>query len=211
MLRSAGALVADTFRQFEQLVELSSTLHDKQVRGMNIGVVTNAGFESVGMADSIHGPGYALNVPALGADSEALLRDTLKQFRLDTLVNPRNPLDLTPMANEEVYERCTRIMLDAESIDAVVVSLVPLTPAVKTTPDEIADNPSFACRMAELLRTTNKPLVFVVDSGSVYEALAEAVRERGVTVFRSADQAVRSVGTYLAYRVAREATASPVD
>ncbi|MCK4659358.1 MAG: acetate--CoA ligase family protein [Phycisphaerae bacterium] len=203
VLHNAGALVAETFRQFEQLVELSCTLHHKQVNGMGLGVVTNAGFESVGMADATSGPGYSLKVPALGADNEVRLRAALKQFRLDTLVNPRNPLDLTPMANDEAYETCVRIMLEADSIDAVVVSLVPLTPAIKTTPEEIAQGRTIAHRLADLHAASPKPLVAVLDSGSIYEALAADIRAQGLTVFRSADQAVRSLGTYLAYRSKR--------
>ena len=201
VLRSAGALVADTFRQFEQLVELGSTLHDKRVAGLNIGVVTNAGFESVGMADAVSGPRYTVSLPRLSAASEGRLRDTLREFRLDTLVNPRNPLDLTPMAGDEVYERCARIMLEDENIHAVVVSLVPLTPAMKTTPEEIADGPTIADRLAHLHATSPKPLIGVIDSGSIFDALAADIRARGLPIFRSADQAVRSLGTYLAYRV----------
>ena len=166
-------------------------------------MVTNAGFESVGMADAVSGPRYTLNVPRLGSASEARLRDTLRQFRLDTLVNPRNPLDLTPMAGDGVYERCARIMLEDEDIHAVVVSLVPLTPAMKTTPEEIADGHTIADALAHLRATSRKPLVGVIDSGSIFDALATDIRARGLAVFRSADQAVRSLGTYLAYRAAR--------
>lgn len=203
ILRHAGALVADTFRQFEQLVELSCTLHDKSIAGLNLGIVTNAGFESVGMADSISGPGYALSVPTLASDSQAKLRETLAQFRLNALVNPRNPLDLTPMANDEAYEQCARIMLSDDGIHALVVSLVPLTPAMKTTSEEITEGRTFAHRLADLHRTATKPLVVVIDSGSIYEALVADLRGRGLAVFRSADQAVRSLGKYLAHRLAK--------
>ena len=203
LLHQAGALVADTFRQYEQFVELSTTLHDKQVGGLNLGVVTNAGFESVGMADSISGPAYSLTVPQLTSDSEAKLRETLKRFHLDTLVNPRNPLDLTPMANDEAYEQCARIMLEDAAVHAVVVSLVPLTPAIKTTPEEIAVGRTIAHRLADLYANVNKPLVVVIDSGSIYDALADEIRHHGLAVFRSADQAVRSLGTYLVHRAAQ--------
>ena len=203
VLREAGALVAESFRQFEQLVELSTTLHGKTVRRLNLGVVTNAGFESVGMADAIAGPDYTLHVPALTTGSAETLRAALKQFRLDTLVNPRNPLDLTPMAGDEAYEQCTRIMLDDENVDACVVAMVPLTPAMKTTPEEIAAGRTIAHRLGELAAASAKPLVVVIDSGATYEALAQSFRQRGLAVFRSADQAVQALGTYLAHRLTR--------
>ncbi|MCP4592325.1 MAG: CoA-binding protein, partial [bacterium] len=200
ILRNAGAIVTDDFRQFEQLVELSTTLHDKRIEGFGLGVVTNAGFESVGMADSISGPDHALHLPQLTDPLADKLRETLARFRLDTLVNPRNPLDLTPMANVEAYEQCARILLEDPQIHAVAVSLVPLTPAIKTTPPEIAHGITFAHRLAELHDQADKPLVAVIDSGAIYDALVAELRTRGLAVFRSADQAVRSLGVYLTHR-----------
>ncbi len=43
--RRPGALVAETFKEFEQMLELCTALHDKPVRGVRIGAVSNAGFE----------------------------------------------------------------------------------------------------------------------------------------------------------------------
>lgn len=201
VLHNAGALVADGFRDFEQLVELSSALHHKRVTGMKLGLVTNAGFESVGMADAVVGPAYRLEVPALSPASQTAVREALKCFRLDALVNPRNPLDLTPMAGEEAYEQFTRIMLDDEQTDAVVVSLVPLTPAMQTTADEMDAGAGIVERLAALDESSAKPLVTVIDSGSIYDPLVDALRRRGLAVVRSADQAVRSLGAYLAHRM----------
>ena len=54
----AGALVAETFKEFEQLLELCTLLHGRRVGGKRIGVVSNAGYETVGMADAIQGEHY---------------------------------------------------------------------------------------------------------------------------------------------------------
>ena len=59
----------------------------------------------------------------------------------------RNPLDLTPMAGEDAYEEVVRAMLDDDGVDALVVSLVPMTPALRTTVAEIEQGDSLAARL----------------------------------------------------------------
>ena len=58
----AGALVADTFKEFEQMLELCTALHGKTVNGVRIGAVSNAGFECVGIADAIRGQRYRVQM-----------------------------------------------------------------------------------------------------------------------------------------------------
>ncbi len=201
---NAGALVVERFKEFEQLVDLATALHAKQVTGTRIGAISNAGFETVGMADATVGPDYRLEMPALNDKAKQQLGNVLTRFKLDQLVNTRNPLDLTPMATDEVYEECVRVMLENPEIDAVVASLVPLTPAMLTTPDEIGKPGSLAERLPKLLAETSKPVVVNVDSGSLYEPLVKALRAAGVPVFRSCDQALQALGRYLCARVPRE-------
>jgi acyl-CoA synthetase (NDP forming) len=197
---NAGAIVTDTFKEFEQLMELSTALHDKKARGRRIGVISNAGFETVGMADAIDGERYQLELPALSKATSDRIRKELARFKLDTLVNARNPLDLTPMANEDAYEACIRAMLEDDQIDAVVVGCVPLTPQMLTTEEELDKPGSLVERLPALLRESPKPVVAVIDSGARYEAFARKLREAGVPTFRSCDQAVRSFGRYLCHR-----------
>jgi acyl-CoA synthetase (NDP forming) len=70
-----------------------------------------------------------------------------------------------------------------------------------TTPDEIAKPSSVAERLPKLFADARKPVVVSIDSGSKYEPLAQVLRAAGVPVFRSADQAVRTLGRYLCQRV----------
>jgi indolepyruvate ferredoxin oxidoreductase beta subunit len=196
----AGAVVTDTFKEFEQLMELCTGLHHKAVNGRRIGIISNAGFETVGAADAIRGTRYQLDIPALSEATEAAVRATLAAASLDKLVNVRNPLDLTPMAGESVYMGCTKAMLEDDGIDAVVVSCVPLTPQLLTTPEETAQDGALARQLQSLFRESTKPFIAVVDSGSRYEPMVRMLREGGVPTFRSCDQAVRSLGRYLCHR-----------
>jgi indolepyruvate ferredoxin oxidoreductase beta subunit len=196
----AGAIVVDTFKEFEQLIELGTALHQKPVRGRRIAAISNAGYESVGMADAIRGQRYQIEMPQLSPETAGRLQETLAEFRLHTLVNARNPLDLTPMATDDAYEACVRVMLADDEIDAVVASFVPLTPAMLTTPEELKKSGSLADRLPQVLREADKPVIVVIDSGRIFDPLALAIRDAGVPVFRTSDQAIRSLGRYLCHR-----------
>ncbi len=199
---NAGAIVVETFKQWEQMIELATALHGHQPRGMRVACVSNAGFETVGMADASMADQYRVDVTKLGDKTTAALAKCLSKHKLDALVNARNPLDLTPMASDAAYEDCVRVLLESDEIDAVIASLVPLTPAMLTTPDEIGKAGSLAERLPKLLASTPKLVVASIDSGSLYDSLAKALRAAGVPVFRSCDQAMRTLGRYLAHRLA---------
>lgn len=203
-MANAGAIVVDTFKEFEQLMELATALHGKRFTGRRIGAISNAGYETVGMADAIRGSRYEVTMPKLSDKWRKRLVETLKQHKLDGLVNPRNPLDLTPMATDQAHEDCIRVMLECDELDAVVASAVPLSPAMLTTAKEIDKPGSMVARLPKLFAESSKPLVYVIDSGPAYDALARAIRAAGVPVFRSCDQAIRSLGRYLCHRAPAE-------
>ncbi len=199
-LNAAGALVADTFKEFEYLVEIAAHLHGRVITGCRLGGISNAGYEVVGMADATVGPTWRVEFPRLPDEDAANLRTVLSRYKLEMLVNVQNPIDLTPMAPDAAHEETIRILLECPVIDAVVASFVPLTPTMKTTPDEISDQSSLAHRLPRVFHETSKPLVVAIDAGPLYDPLALAIREGGVPVFRSADSAVRSLGRYLHHK-----------
>jgi acyl-CoA synthetase (NDP forming) len=194
---SAGALVAETFAEFEHLLELSACLHEKRVGGPRLGAMSNAGFETVGIADRIGG----LSLAEFDADTRASIAEALDQHKLSTLVNVRNPLDLTPMAGIEPFEACARALLASDDVDAMLLSAVPLTPAMPTTADEIESGESMGDVFGRLQREFDKPIIAVVDAGARYEPLVEKIRDHGVPVLRSADDAVRCLGRYQLHRL----------
>ena len=197
---SAGALVADTFSDFERLLELSACLCTRTVTGTRIGAISNAGFETVGMADHVRGPGYEVQIPALSDGAREEIAALLQHHKLAALVDPRNPLDLTPMAGEAAYEAAARAMLAAPEIDALILSAVPLTPALAGTAEEVATQDSLADVVGRLTRDFEKPIVTVIDAGPTYAALVRRLRENHIPVLRPADQAIRSFGRYLCHR-----------
>jgi acyl-CoA synthetase (NDP forming) len=206
-VRQAGAMVANTFTSFEGLYRLSNALHHKTVSGNRLAAVSNAGYEAVGMADNILGEDYQLEMTSLTAKTMGKLIQILKGVGLENLVNIKNPMDLTPMANEEVYEEVIRALLKDLHVDVVIAAVVPLTPLIHALPGDVIpeksldSEKSITSRISRLAAQFDKPLVIVVDSGSLYDPLADAFQEGGLPVFRSADQAVWVLGKYIQGRL----------
>lgn len=199
---AAGALVADSFTEFERLLELSAAFHATAVTGTGLAAISNAGYETVGIADRVLGGPDDVVLPALESGTRERLIEALREHGLAGLVNARNPLDLTPMASEAAYEAAAMTLAQADGIDALLVSAVPLTPTLSATAAELERGRGSLVDVIERVSARcGKPVVAVVDSGAEYHAFVRLMRDRGIPVFRSADQAVRALGRYLTHRV----------
>jgi len=149
-----------------------------------VAVVTNAGYESVVSADLLVG-----DITGVGfepAEVEAA-KGVLEKHQLQELVNPRLPLDLTPMADEAAYLDCVRLAAQG-SADTVVVGLVPLTMRLDTT--DPARMAGFAKDLADLARETGKRIGVVVEGGPLFEAFRQALMAAGLPLFLSMERAL---------------------
>ena len=211
VLRDAGALIASTLddlKAYLQLAALQGPTMDR-VSTRALGLISNAGFETVGMADNVD-RGAGFTVPALAASTAERIRGILAKAGIEALINVRNPLDLTPMASDRVLADCLAAFLADPGIGAVIMGFVPLTPAMKTLPpgvdpgarDSIADPVSLPNTLPSLIRATTKPVVTVVDGGALYDPLARELQAKGIPCFRSADHAVRVFQEYVRCREA---------
>ncbi|OFZ21260.1 MAG: hypothetical protein A2X94_07335 [Bdellovibrionales bacterium GWB1_55_8] len=211
LCRSAGILLAETIDEFEDLTrvflklrgtQLTSTPSSRRL-GAGVAAISNAGFECVGFADNL---GH-LGLPQFSDPTVLKLHEILERARINGLVDVHNPMDLTPMANDEVYEAVIRATLEDASIDCAVVGCVPLTPSLQTLPKsthhpENMDAPgSIVQRLIHIRETSVKPWVAVIDSGTDYDLMAERLEREGVPVFRSADRALRVLDRYIAWRL----------
>jgi acyl-CoA synthetase (NDP forming) len=199
LFAQAGAYVAASFNDFLDLVKVSSLMGDRDWHGRGLAALSNAGYEAVGIADAVRGPGWDLHLAVFQPETRARLGAVLAKGKLDALVDPRNPLDLTPMANDETNAESVRAFLDDPSVHLVLCATVPLTPAMATLadgPQSFLGEGSLVNRLATVAATTRKPLAASVDSGVLYDAYARALEDRGIPTFRSADVAVRILGLY---------------
>lgn len=201
----AGAYVAKDFEEFSDLLRLCLAFRGKRVGGDRLAAMSNAGFESVGLADGLKADGAELSLPRFGAAASERLADALKRHRLDGLVDVKNPFDVTPMAGDDAFVELAREALSDENVDVMACGIVPLTPALQTLEGADGgpgvDQPtSVACRLPEVAREVGKPMVAVVHSGHLFDALSARLEAGGVPVFRSADRAVRALARWVAGR-----------
>ncbi len=209
-VRQAGGIVARTFTQFEDLLMVSQRLHDKHINGNRLAAVSGAGFEAVGMADNIQSDDFAMQMAGFASATTDRLRALLSAKRLDALVEIKNPLDINPGADDETHVAAVKYLAQDPNIDAVVVGLDPLSPAMRTLAEceaqqyNIDDKQSIALRMPELAARLDKPVVGVVDGGRLYDPLVDELVAKGMAVFRSSDRAVQTLAMYIEGRLQSE-------
>ncbi len=193
----AGAHVAADFTEFSDLLRLSVMLRGKRIDDRRLAAMSNAGFESVGMADSIEGDRARLVLSSLTEATRARLQTILESSHLDVLVDVKNPFDVTPMADDATFAALVDAILDDPEVDVMVAGLVPLTPAMQTLApgddhaESVYDAGSIAMQLPRVASEHHTPLVAVVDSGERFDAMAGVLENGGLPVFRSADRAVR--------------------
>jgi len=206
VLEQAGAVVAGDLFEFESFMKGLVFLEDKKVRGRRVGLVSNAGFECVVLADNLKN-GAALELAAFSAATEERIAAALRPLGIDRLQDVHNPLDVTPVADDASFCECARAILEDPGVDCAVVSNVPMSPAQQTLAsgeghgEDLSRPGAFAPRMAELFRSTDKPVVVCLDAGELYTPLALFLERAGVPVFRRADEAVRFLRAYVGHRL----------
>lgn len=206
-VRQAGAIVAQNFNQFQDLFLLAETLHDKRIRGNRLAAVSGAGFEAVGMADSIQSDDYAMQLAPFAQESAEKIAGVLREKRLDALVSIVNPLDINPAADDDAHARIAAILAADPGVDAVVLGLDPLSPAMHTLAE--TDVPAFdlhaeggiARLLPEVAKQSDKPIIGVIDGGRLYDPLRDVLMAGGVPVFPVCDRAVAALAQYIQARL----------
>ena len=202
VLEQAGAIVAEDLFEFESFLKALVFLDGRKIRGNRAGLISNAGFECVIMADHLS-DGYRLRLASFMDATRKKIAAALRPLGIDKIQDIRNPLDVTPVANDAVFCACAQAILEDPGVDAAVVSPVPMTPAMQTLPastvdrENMLDASGFVPRMVEIFRATDKPVVVNIDAGTLYTPLAEALEKAGIPVFRRSDEALRFLRKYV--------------
>ena len=193
---AAGALVAETLEEFEDLIRISTLLRGRRAQGLRLAAMSNAGFESVAYADNL-GP---FTLAALGNGARETIESVLQASRLDRIVTVGNPLDVNPMLDDAAFAEVAAAMVNDPNVDAAIIGVVPLTGALRTLPAEIEAAESIVNRLTELWRTTSKPWVCVVEGGPRYDPMRRALAAAGIPVFQTADRATRALARWCSRR-----------
>ena len=207
ILIQAGAMLADSFTEFDDLFYIADRLHGKVIGGNRLAAVSGAGFETVGMADSI---APILTMAAVSDTLRQRLEDILIAKRLDALMEVRNPIDINPGADDEAHVQCTAAFADDAAVDAVIVGLDPLSPAMRSLEQcarpnfDIHDKNSIVQLLPKLVDAQDTPIIGVVDGGPLYDAMCEQLMDNGVCTFRSCERAVVALARYTESRLRAE-------
>jgi acetate---CoA ligase (ADP-forming) len=179
VLRHAGVLQVETM---DELID-TATLLARWPRGARKGaaIVSNSGAVRGIALDFCNGIG--LDVPKLGAATEAALRPIVPSY-----VPVDNPLDLATagMGQGDIYGKTARVMLADDNIGCAVLAMVPGTPALQMAK---------ATSLVPLVLEETRPIAFVI-MGDEVPLTPEFVKMIGVSrvpFFRSPDRAMRAM------------------
>lgn len=208
VLRQAGALVAEDSSAFDDLFYIAGALHAKKIAGGRLGAISGAGFEAVGMADSIESDTFALSMGALDPATVKQVEEILLAKKLNTLVEVRNPIDINPGADDEAHMQIVEAFLGDPNIDAVMVGLDPTSPAVcaleesSLRPGHDLSNPNSTVQlMPAVADRHDKPLIGIVDGGRLYDAMSAGLMDQGVCIFRNCARGTRALVRYVEARL----------
>ncbi len=192
MMSEAGAIVCSTLNQFEDYTKVLTMLSGKRAKGERVGVITNAGFEAGAVSDHL----YHLRLSEFSSRTRSRLADVLPE-----IAYAGNPVDATPMATTRDFVAAVRVIAEEPEVDALIVSAVPATPALDVLAPDLSgqhDENIFSLHslpgeLIRLSREVDKPMVFVIDSGRLYDPSVLMLERAGLPVYRKIDRASRAL------------------
>jgi acyl-CoA synthetase (NDP forming) len=197
-MQQAGVVVAETLNMFEDYVKVFTMLSNRIPGdgGRRVAIISNAGFECSTVLDRL----YNLELASLSPATLQRLQNCLPE-----IAHADNPIDATPMATTKQFMEAAAAMLDDPTVDALLVSPVPVTPALDNlAPDLIGTHSenmyaagSLPQELVRLFHATNKPVVVAVDSGRLYDDFVQLLQRNGIPVWRKIDRASRALSALM--------------
>jgi acyl-CoA synthetase (NDP forming) len=192
-MEQAGGIVADHILDHKDLIKAFALMSKKIIGGRRVAGVVNAGFESTYAADNIGG----LELARFSDETVKKLTKALPSF---VAVNPF--LDLTPMADDALFERCIDLLLQDPGVDSLFISIVPHTVMLHTKREEMErDRENVAYRIIRQSRKSDKPIVVSINAGTMYNVFAETVDEGGVPTYTTAERAMNALNRLTEFRL----------
>lgn len=199
LLSQAGAAMVEKLEDYDNALTLFAAFEGKKAKGSNLGAISNAGFECVAFADNLG----RLAVAEFSPNTIKKLEEVLGAAKIGEIVDAHNPLDITPMGDDELYAKCFEIIMEDEGVDIGLAGNVPLTVRMNSLPkgpghDEDVTLPgALPDRLGRLFEKSQKPWVAVVDSGKLYDPFVLEHEKKGIPVFRTSDQALAIINLWL--------------
>lgn len=197
ILTDAGVMIPDSLNEIEDAIKTFSLLSDKEIRGRRTVIIGNAGFECSVAADRL----YSMQLAEFSDKTVARLHEALPSDIIDV----HNPVDITPQTNSVDFGKCLEAFVEDDNIDCILASIVAPTPFMETLPageghrEDIRHADSFPNVTVRIFKSTKKPMVVSVDSGSLYNPAVEMMENSGVPVFRKVDRAMKALDNFLVH------------
>lgn len=156
---------------------------NKNPRGPNLGIVTNAGGPGVIATDALIASGGVL--AKLSDETMSKLNDSLPPSW-----SHGNPVDVLGDANSKRIEKVTQIMLEEPGVDAV---LVILTPQAMTNPTATAK------AIGKLAAGTRKPMLAAWLGGQTMRESIPILTDSGIAAYKIPEDAIRAFMTLVDY------------
>jgi acyl-CoA synthetase (NDP forming) len=210
LMRRAGGMVADTFVEFQNLMMMTAycdglvKLMNLPHRKLGIAALSNAGFEKCAIADHLMKNNPAtFELANYSLSTKERIKEIFVEHGLSGIMDIHDVLDLSPMMNDEGYEKIIRTTLEDENVDFGIYSIVPETAMLNTCEggeghkEDMMREGSILNRLIEIRRNAKKPFVVSFESGWKYDKFAAELLAAGIPVFRYADAAARTVAKCL--------------
>jgi acyl-CoA synthetase (NDP forming) len=204
-VKQAGGIIASSFTEFNDLVLLAEKLRKKVIRGNRIAALSGAGFEAVAMAYNLETDGYFLKTARFNETTVNRFNALLEAKGISRLTKVNNPFDINPAGDDETHILMIKQLVEDENVDAIVVGLDPLSPTTTTLPGKdkygFMRPGSMVNELGEIITNRDKPVIGVIDAGSLYDPMAEELTNKGMAVFRSVDRAFKALAVYIDARL----------
>ena len=202
-MKQAGLVVADTMIDHADFIKTFALLEGFAVQGRRVAVIANAGYEKTYAADNLG------DLAVAELDETTLLR--MADF-LPPIVAPGPFLDLTPMADDRVFEQAIESMLQSEAVDLLLISVVPQSAVLLTSDKEMEMNEeNLAARIIKLVHRYRKPAAVSINvvsgSDAVFNRLEKTLEAGGVPTFLTAYRAMVCLNAFVRYHLLRQTRA----
>jgi len=211
ILSQAGVYVAETFQEFQDIIKLASllegTILKKSVKVPSLGALSNAGFEKCAIGDNIYDEDKKklFAISQYKRETRDKIKEAFARAHIDTFIDIGEILDLSPSANDDIYEAVIRAVIGDENVDCGVFSIVPETEMLQTLDgimnEDIRSEKSIAQKLVKIRRESSKPFIVPIESGRLYDPLVMELEKNGIPSFRSVDTAVKMFGRYINFRI----------
>ncbi len=191
--QQADVILLEDASMYMNTIKTFSLLSHKNINGMSVAGVLNAGFEATIASDE-------LGSLQLAKPSEKTMK-ILKSINTHGLVDVSNSImDVTPMTDDVMYGKYIEVFLQDDNVDSVIVGVVPHVENIKSTPDTCHDDNSLANIVVKLFHKYNKPIIVSVNASEYYAEFVSIMEKGGLPVFTDIRSAVRTLEIFAKYK-----------